>query len=46
MAPVDADLVEQACDAEARSAQRDQEQQRADVSRERVAEDDDGGSAR
>ena len=43
---VGADLVDQACDTETRGEQRHQDQQRADVVGERVAEDDDRGGAR
>jgi len=45
MAPVGADLVDQARDADARGAQRDHEQQRAHVAGERIAENDHCGRA-
>ena len=45
VARVGADLVDQARDAETRGEQRHQDQQRADVVGERVAEDDDRGGA-
>ena len=46
VAAVRADLVDQACDAHARGAERDQNQQRADMAGERIAEDDHGRGAR